>query len=205
MKKRKKFNINKEFNLSLKYLRESDNYIAITFGVFVFLFAFGMIFPYIVPPEILEIILETVREWVRDLLEKTEGKGFFGMWWFIFQNNVTIAFVSIFSGFLFALVPIFLILSNGFGIGVISSIVYSSSGEGISVFIRLLPHGVFEIPAIIISFALGIKFGSFIFYKNQTETFKKFLINSLRVFIFVIVPLLILAAAIEAFLIIFVS
>ena len=50
---------------------------------------------------------------------------------------------------------------------------------------------------------LGIKFGTFIFKKNKKDAFKEYLINCLRVFIFVIIPLLIIAAIIESSLIIF--
>jgi uncharacterized membrane protein SpoIIM required for sporulation len=44
---------------------------------------------------------------------------------------------------------------------------------------------------------MGIKFGTFIFQKKKMESFEKFFINSLRVFIFVVLPLLFIAAIIE--------
>jgi uncharacterized membrane protein SpoIIM required for sporulation len=57
------------------------------------------------------------------------------------------------------------------------------------------------LPAIFVSFGLGIKFGTFIFYKEKMKHFGEFFINSLRVFIFVVLPLLIIAAIIEGSLI----
>ena len=88
-------------------------------------------------------------------------------------------------------------------IGLISSLVTREAG--FSSLWMLVPHGIFEIPAIIISFAIGIKFGAFIFCDDKLKEFKFRLNNSLRVFFFIILPLLVLAAIIEAGLIVFFS
>ena len=160
----------------------------------------GFIFPYIAPKEALDPILSIVQDWVKDILAKTEGLDFFGMWAFIFQNNLSVAFISLFSGFIFAILPIVLLFSNALFVGIISGLVVNISG--ISMFWKLLPHGIFELPAIFISIALGIRFGTFIFLKNPLEKFKYYFINSIRVFIFIIIPLLLIASFIEAGLII---
>jgi len=57
------------------------------------------------------------------------------------------------------------------------------------------------LPAIFLSFGLGIKLGTFILQKKKIESFKDYFLNSLRVFFFVILPLLIVAAIIEGVLI----
>ena len=201
----KKFNIKNEFNLSLRYLKESDNYIAVTFTIFIFLFIMGFLLPYYASQESLQPILDIVKSYIKELLRNTEGLGALGMFWFIFKNNLTVAFTSIFSGVFFGIIPAIFLLSNGSLIGFISSLAFSSPNGGSQIFLRLLPHGIFEIPAIIISFALGIKFGTFAFKKEPKKAFKKYLINSTRVFVFVIIPLLFIAAIIEAFLIVFVG
>jgi stage II sporulation protein M len=67
--------------------------------------------------------------------------------------------------------------------------------------LNLLPHGIFELPAIFISFGMGLKFGTFLFYKEKMKKFAEFFSNSLRVFVFVILPLLVIAAIIEGSLI----
>ena len=197
--------INKEFNLTLKYVKESDNYIAITFGIFVFLFAVGFMIPFFAPPEVNSLIFEMVQQWIEEILEKIEGKGFLGMWWFIFQNNTMVALISIFSGVFFGIVPMVFLLTNGLVIGVVSGIISLSNGHIFSNLIRLVPHGIFEIPAIIISFAIGIRFGTFIFNKNIKKAFKYHLVNSARTFLFVILPLLFIAAIIESILIVFIG
>jgi len=64
-----------------------------------------------------------------------------------------------------------------------------------------LPHGIFELPAIIISFALGIKLGSFVFAKEPWAELRRFVINCIRIFFFIVIPLLVIAAIIEGILI----
>ena len=73
-----------------------------------------------------------------------------------------------------------------------------AAGNGYLILLRLLPHGIFEIPALILSLGLGLKLGFFIFTKNKKKYLKDNLINSLRVFVYIILPLLIIAAIIEA-------
>ena len=199
--KKKKFSFRNEGSKARKYLKDSDNYVAVVAGVFVLFFMFGFVFPYVAPAEVLEPVLEEVRKLIEDLIEKTEGKGVLGMFGFIFGTNVSIAFIAVAFGLLLGIVPIFLMMSNGFMIGLISSLITAEVGF-LSLW-RLLPHGVFEIPAIIISFAIGIKFGAFIFAQDKLEAFKSRFWNSARVFFLIVVPLLLVAGIIESLLIVY--
>lgn len=202
-KNKNKFSIHNEVNLAWRYVKECWKYIAVSTILFVLFFMSGFIFIYSVSDEILQPVLEQIKKWIEELIKTTEGFGFIEMWWFIFINNSTISFISIFSGFFLSLVPIFLLVSNGFVVGLMSSLVTNEAGF-LSIW-RLFPHGIFEIPAVIISFALGIKFGSFLFNKNPKKQLVYLFKNSLRVFIFIIIPLLVLASIIEAALIIFLN
>jgi len=67
----------------------------------------------------------------------------------------------------------------------------------------IFPHGVFELPAVFISLGLGVRFGTFMFSKNALSELKHRFIGSIKVFFFVIMPLLVLAAIIEGVLITF--
>ena len=77
----------------------------------------------------------------------------------------------------------------------------ASDKIGINVLFRLVPHGIFELPSFIISLGLGLRLGLYLFLKKRGETFSGNLENVLRVFIFVILPLLLIAAFIETMLI----
>ena len=67
--------------------------------------------------------------------------------------------------------------------------------EGISALWRLFPHGIFELPAVIFSIGIGIKIGVdlLIVKKKKKEKLKTNYIEGLRFFLFVVIPLLLLA------------
>ncbi|MFS1514637.1 stage II sporulation protein M [Chengkuizengella sp. SCS-71B] len=80
----------------------------------------------------------------------------------IFTNNVKVSLIAIYSGFFFSLFPVFLLLTNGMAIGYLFKLIPQSGSEFgmFELFLRgILPHGIFEIPAILIASAYGIKFG----------------------------------------------
>ena len=96
-------------------------------------------------------------------------------------------------------IPLFVTIANGYVIGVVSKMVVA--GSNIVELWRLLPHGIFEIPAILISFALGMKLGTFVFAKKPGEEVINRFRLGLKVFLLIILPLLIIAAIIEGLLI----
>tara|TARA_Y100000310_G_C20095245_1_gene540165 strand:- start:42 stop:488 length:447 start_codon:yes stop_codon:yes gene_type:complete len=144
-----------------------------------------------------------IREFVKEIVEKTEGMGFVQLFWFIFQNNVVTAFFGLILGLVLGLFPIFISMINGYVIGFVANI--SVSVAGFSSLWKLAPHGIFELPALIISLGLGLKLGSFIFAKSgkRKKKLKYDLKNSLRVFLFIVIPLLLIAGLIESWLILF--
>lgn len=198
MKKRKK-NKSKDANFfSLNYkktwsfIKESKKFIWVVIAVFVFSLLLGIFFQ---PTEISKIILDYIEK----VVEETQDMSSLEMISFIFLNNLRVGFMGIIYGFLFGIPPVLFAFGNGYVVGFVSSLAVSSSGA-VSL-LSLLPHGIFELPAIFISFGMGIKLGSFIFYKDKLNKFVYFFKESLRVFLFVIVPLLIIAAVIEGILI----
>ncbi|WP_263881014.1 stage II sporulation protein M [Paenibacillus sp. PSB04] len=85
---------------------------------------------------------------------------FFG---FIFLNNSIKGVLIIYLGLLAGILPVMFLLVNGMVIGYL---VHSLSAQGESladlVIRGLLPHGIIEIPAIIIACAYGIRMGSWV-------------------------------------------
>ncbi|WP_342563172.1 stage II sporulation protein M [Paenibacillus sp. FSL R7-0345] len=79
---------------------------------------------------------------------------------FIFLNNSIKSVLVIFLGALFGVIPAFFLLING---GVIGYLIHLSVLQGADLFQLivkgLLPHGIIEIPAIIIACAFGLAFG----------------------------------------------
>ena len=140
-----------------------------------------------------------ILEYLEEIIKSTQGFSHLDWMSFLFSNNVMSSFFGLSLGFLFGIYSVFGAIINGYMIGFVASMAVES--DGILSLWRILPHGIFELPAIFISLGLGLKFGTFFFAKNKSESFKNFLWNSLRVFFLIVIPLLIVAAIIEGSLI----
>lgn len=192
-KKDERFDLKKEYKKSWKYVKESKNFI---YAIIISFFVFALIGFFVPTPD---FISEQILNFIRELLEKTKDFSQFELIRFIFLNNVQNSFYGLIFGVFLGIPSILAALSNGYLLGFVSSMSVDNGGF-ISLW-RLLPHGIFELPAIFISLGLGVKIGSFIFYKKKFEILKKYFFNSLRVFFLIIIPLFIIAAIIEGSLI----
>ena len=190
---KKDFNLKEEYKQSWNYLKESKNFIYIIIAVF---FVFVLIGFFIPAPDSL---VEQILKFIEELIEQTQGMSQGGLIKFIFLNNLQSSFYGMMLGILLGIFPILAAIANGYLLGFVSSM--SVENGGFLVLWRLLPHGIFELPAIFISLGLGLKFGTFIFQKRKLEIFKEYFFNSLRVFFLIILPLLIIAGIIEGSLI----
>ena len=168
-------------------MKKSRNYFYAVFLLFVLSALFGYIFPV--------FFVEFIKKFVEEIVGKTRGMNFFQLFIFIFSNNIITAFFAVLFGIIFVF-PLFLAFFNGYVLGFVSNKVAGSFGY--SILLRLLPHGIFEIPALIISLGLGLRLGISLFLKNPGKSLVYNLKNSLRVFVYIILPLLIIAGIIEA-------
>ena len=75
----------------------------------------------------------------------------------IFLSNTQSAFFSLFLGIAFSVFSLFNILLNGSLIGYVLHYLWIETGS--THFWKLIPHGIFELPALFISWGLGIKCG----------------------------------------------
>ncbi|WP_379163775.1 stage II sporulation protein M [Paenibacillus sp. sgz5001063] len=126
---------------------------------------------------------------------------------FIFLNNSIKGVLIIFLGALFGILPALFLLING---GVIGYLIHLSALQGLDLFDLivkgLLPHGIIEIPAIIIACAFGLQFGwnviSDLFSSSATReqrsgAWPAFMRQTLRASIWIVI-LLFVAAVIES-------
>ena len=133
------------------------------------------------------------------VLEKTKGMSKWELIWYIFLNNLKTSLFGMLFGFVLGIFSILIGIVNGYVLGFIAS--KTAESEGTFILWRLLPHGIFELPAVFISLGLGMKLGTFIFRKDKFLAFNNYLKKSLLVFILIVIPLLIIAAIIEGSLI----
>ena len=156
-----------------------------------YIFAAILIF---VAGNILAILIPTLGESVisafLDYAKTFENKNALELLVAIFLRNAFSAFFAILLGFLFGLVPVFGAVFNGIAVGAILHLNPLN-------FFRIIPHGLFELPAMFIAWALGIWCAGGLFHSLRFNTITFRIKRSLNIYLSIIVPLLIIAAIIE--------
>ena len=190
---KKSFNLLKEYKKSWEYIKESKKFIYLIVGIFLLFFLIGFFIP---TPQ---FFYDEIIKFIRELLTKTQDMSQLDLIGFIIYNNVQSTFFAIIFGVFFGIFPLINAVANGYVLGFVSSI--SVNNGGLSRLLELLPHGIFELPAVFISLGLGLKTGMFIFKEEKIKTLKNYFGNSLRVFLLIVIPLLIIAGIIEGILI----
>ncbi len=188
--KQNKFSLREQYKKSFDFIKESRKFI---YAIIMIFFVFALIGFFVPIPEQLA---EGILEYLKKIVSQTEGMSQNQLIWFIFENNSTSSFFGIILGIFLGVFPVIISIFNGYILGFVGYLSVIGSG-GFSVLFRLLPHGIFELSAVFISLGMGMKLGTFIFQKNKLESFLSYLLNSLRVFILIVIPLLIIAAIIE--------
>ena len=178
-----------QYKKSWDFIKEIKNFIYVSIGIFFFFAIYSF---FISPPD---FVVEKILKFIQELLDKTKNLGHFELTRFIFLNNLQSSLLGVLLGVFLGIFPLIATISNGYLLGFVSALAVES--EGILFLWRLFPHGIFELPAIFISFGMGLKIGTFLFQKEKMESLKDYFLNSMRVFLFIIVPLLIVAAIIE--------
>jgi stage II sporulation protein M len=117
----------------------------------------------------------------------------------IFFNNIVITLVMMVSGILFALPPIVFVWANGFVFGIAMPIIGADLGFT-TVILGILPHGIIEIPAALLSAGYGMWLGK---KSYRALRYKEPLVPSIKKalegYLQYILPLFFLAACIETF------
>ncbi|OWA32879.1 hypothetical protein B9G55_24305 [Saccharibacillus sp. O16] len=82
---------------------------------------------------------------------------------FIFLNNAIKAVLVILFGAFFGLAPLFFLILNGMILGFVVQLSHDQGRDMAElIFQGLLPHGIIELPAIVIACAYGLKFGGMV-------------------------------------------
>ena len=118
----------------------------------------------------------------------------------VFINNAIKALGMVFLGILLGLPPLLFIGLNGFIVGGLGSALESANGWTY-VIASFVPHGVIEIPVILLATALGFTVGveSIKWLARRESRVKSQLSDSLKVYLRWILPGLAVAAIIEVF------
>jgi stage II sporulation protein M len=160
-------------------------------------FGFSMFAGYYLGDTISLDLLGEVMEGLPDL----EGLDAIQISFNIIYHNVTLSLLWMVLGVVGGLPSMFFAVYNGFIIGYISYSAALNVGLGVVV-ATLLPHGVIELPAVLLSSAAGMGLGyAFINRLRGRGSLRAEFVKALHLFITKIFPLLVLAGAIESILI----
>jgi stage II sporulation protein M len=135
----------------------------------------------------------------RQVAEELDSAESGTLFWQIFLNNLKVCLILFMGGVTFGVVPVLILLQNGYIIGSIAEVMLRY--HDVPVFAAsLVPHGIFEIPALLMSAALGLQLSSALLldglgYSNAGNSGTWYGTR----FLLIVVPLLFVAAAVETF------
>ncbi len=126
-----------------------------------------------------------------------------GLFFFLLVHNVMGSILILVSGVLVGILPVLSIASNGFFLGVLYTHAAEAGSYGKAI-LKVLPHGIFEIPALLVVASYGLWLGVTVLrrMRGKEETMLRFHIeHAFRRYFAVVFPLLVIAATIETALI----
>lgn len=117
----------------------------------------------------------------------------------LFVNNLEACILLFLGGASFGILTLFIMSLNGIVIGAVTEII-SHGHSAIFIAAALVPHGIFEIPAFLISGALGFLIAQSLMYEwygsaDTAADAGKYA----RIFLGIVLPLVAMAALVEAF------
>ena len=166
-------------------------------------FLLGILLGWFVPVEAKLTIIEAVLDKFDSILTGSTTNFLLSV--NIFINNIVVALLVLLAGMI-PFLPVVIVVGNGAIIGVFIDLLWRMNllqpGSFISGMIGLVPHGLFELSAIFLAASIGTTaLLKLIFHKKiqPLQSRLQFLAYSIKWFALVVVPLLIVAAMIEAF------
>jgi stage II sporulation protein M len=161
--------------------------------------------------DLVETFAKQMMSQVKEIVQriKDNGGSAAATFWAIFTNNVTSSLMMMALGLFFAFLPVVGLLSNGVLLGFI---LFKYAAYGINPWLVLavgiLPHGIFELPAVIFAAAVGIRLGMLTFRSigavlriNPAEQVKNDWYAVLKQFpaaVLTVIVLLLVAAVVES-------
>ena len=188
------FSLERRENLRA-YLTGLKPYIVLSTIVFALSIAVGYIAYGIYP----EYAMQSISG-LEELVEMLEGLSLLEIMLVIFINNTIAMFIAILFGIVLGIVPLLVLVLNGFIIGTIVRLLVVEKGLAFIV-AGLVPHGIIEIPLLLLSTSIGMKIGYEVLLAlaGKPSDIKNEFIKGMKFFFYWMVPLIFVAALIETF------
>lgn len=166
----------------------------------IFLFGFGLLLGLLTPSGIAALPPQEQAE-LEELVEFLSSLQLSSVFIFIFIKNVLVLLTSFVLSPIFCLMPVTSLILNGWLIGLVSTTVIQEKSLGL-LLASLLPHGIFELPALLIGEAAALSFGTAIilalFKRGRQKSLLSNLKQNLR-YLALAIALLLPAAIIETY------
>ena len=185
------------------FLCEGQWHVVFALGVFGLMFLVGFAYPV--------FFREEIFEFFAGMVGMVEGKSVVELVVYIFLNNLKVGFLAIVSGVVVGVFPFVICVVNGYLVGFVAREIVMIGGIG--VLWQLAPHGIFELPAILLSIGIGLRLGSQVVGRGierlrggaspvvASRSVWYVFREGLRFFVFVVLPLLLIAGIIEGVLV----
>ncbi|MBN1899405.1 MAG: stage II sporulation protein M [Spirochaetes bacterium] len=126
---------------------------------------------------------------------------------YILLTNLRASFFAVLLGLIpFLIAPVIFLIVNGFMLGfIMAAAQMEGMPMGYTLLTRILPHGIIELPALFYSISLGMYLSAEITKKldpgrrQDSVSLKMLMLEISQSYFLIIIPLLVLAAFIEAF------
>ena len=168
--------------------------------VAIFLFGIGLVFGLSTPTGIASLISEDIAA-LKELSGLLASLPLALVAVIIFVKNASALLISFVFSPIFCLLPILTLTVNGWLLAFVSAIVSQEKSIGF-VIAGLLPHGIFELPALILGEAAALSFGTAVMLAIFKKERKNLILSSLKQnlkYLMVALALLLPAAIIETY------
>ena len=180
----------------LEYLHSLKKYFISVLVIFIFSLITGLFAAAVYPEKSAYLI-----DWFKEMFGWITVLDPFERMIAIFKNNAIDSFLALVFGIVFGIVPVFIVAINGFFLGMVA-LVFSKETSALFVLAAILPHGIIELPMVLLSAGIGLKLGHevYLYFKGIRTNLKDEFKRGIWFFIRYIAPLLFISAYIESYL-----
>lgn len=180
---------------ALQYIRDIRREI----GFISLLFVISAVAGYAVAIIFPDMVMKSLDE-LEGLVELLKDMSLIQIMLVIFLNNALKSLLILVLGVGLGIVPFLFIAYNGYFLGIFSHKILMEQGL-LYLVAGLLPHGIIEIPMVVISAAIGMRLGLKVLasLKGESVHLKEEMITGIKFFFYWIMPLLFIAAVVETF------
>lgn len=152
-----------------------------------------------------ELAKELLQPYMEVIGEMMEADGSI-IWSSLFLNNVFACAQTVGMGiFPLIFLPVFVLLSNSITTGAVLGLSMAEAGMDPikSIVFGILPHGIFELPGLFLSFALGFYLCRYmtgaLFRRKREKTLLEVLNAVAKTYVLIVLPLLTIASLVECY------